>query len=55
MIEHYGWKLPGVENTRGISENETFGDVVEDMVVRSRKKPSATLFETIHSHSYYVN
>jgi|GEM_PF-2362506 len=55
MIEHYGWKLLGVEYARAIPEAEEFGEEVEDMIARTRANSSAVLFGTIHSYPYYAN
>jgi len=50
MLEHYGWRLLGVEEAEPVKKNQKFSRNVEEMVRRTRANPSAVIYGTFHTY-----
>ena len=50
MLESYGWKLLGVEVANPVPHYAVFGEVVEDMLERTRGNPEAIIYGTFHTY-----
>lgn len=50
MLEHYGWRLLGVEEARPVDESQEFEDEMRKMIERTRKNPSAVIYGAFHTY-----
>ena len=48
MLEHYGWRLLGVQNAVPIDDSRDFEGEVRQMIERTRTNPSAVIYGTFH-------
>ena len=50
MLEGYGWRLLGVENSSPVAARSHFSDEVEDMLERTAQNPNAIIYGTFHTY-----
>ena len=50
MLEHYGWRLLGVEEAQPVRKNQKLSGDVEEMLQRTRANPSAVIYGTFHTY-----
>jgi hypothetical protein len=50
MLASHGWKLLGVEQANPVSDDDEFGEDVEDMLERTKSNPNAIIYGTFHTY-----
>lgn len=49
-LETFKWHLISIEKAHPIDESHDYGDVIEDMLDRTRSNPDAIILGTFHSY-----